>query len=528
MFGILFVMTKYFLYARKSTDEPDRQILSIEAQIAELREFAAREHLDIVDTLIESQTAKEPGRPIFNDMLSRIEKGEAQGNLSWHPDRFARNSVDGGKIIYLIDLAKIRELKFCTFWFEPTPQGKFMLNIAFGQSKYYVDNLSENVKRGLRQKVRRGEYPGVAPTGYLNDKLNHKMIIDPQRYRLVQKVFELYATGYHSFKTLRDVITKEGLLSRSQKILTYSNIQMLLNNPFYYGAFKFNGELYEGKHEPAITKKLFDTCQEVMKQRAHPMKRGEKLFVFRNLLTCGECNCAITAEQKFKYQKNGNTHEYIYYRCTKKHGYCSQPFIREELLASQIDKEIQKVSLPQDWADTMLSELDKQEQDSAQSSALVAQNLKEEISSIETKLDSLLDAHLEKTITVEEYTAKKNKLLASKITLDQKLKDFERKGDRTLELTRKFISSAKQAMIVSTRDNLEEKRKFFQKLGSNPRLNRREIQATPRGAWLLLTDSYPHFRGGDGIFADSGIFSKVLGDLDLNQDKRLQRALSYH
>ena len=97
-------MTKFFLYARKSTDEPDRQILSIEAQIAELKEFAVKEQLNIVQTFIESQTAKDPGRPIFNEVLSRIEKGEAEGILAWHPDRLARNSVDGGKIIWLLDV----------------------------------------------------------------------------------------------------------------------------------------------------------------------------------------------------------------------------------------------------------------------------------------------------------------------------------------------------------------------------------------------------------------------------------------
>ena len=122
--------TKYFLYARKSTDEPDRQILSIEAQIVELKEFAAKEQLNIVQTFIESQTAKEPGRPIFNEMLSRIERGETNGILAWHPDRLARNSVDGGRIIFLLDTGKIKELKFPTFWFEPTPQGKFMLSIV--------------------------------------------------------------------------------------------------------------------------------------------------------------------------------------------------------------------------------------------------------------------------------------------------------------------------------------------------------------------------------------------------------------
>ncbi len=91
-------MTKFFLYTRKSTDEPDRQVLSIDAQIAEVKEFALREGLDIVRTFVESQTVKEPGRPVFNEMLSRIEKGEANGILAWHPDRLARNSVDGGSL----------------------------------------------------------------------------------------------------------------------------------------------------------------------------------------------------------------------------------------------------------------------------------------------------------------------------------------------------------------------------------------------------------------------------------------------
>ena len=232
-------MQKYFLYARKSTDEPDRQILSIEAQIAELKEFAQKEQLNIVQTFIESQTAKEPGRPIFNEMLSKIEDDKTQGILAWHPDRLARNSVDGGRIIFLIDSGKIQSLKFPTFWFENTPQGKFMLNIAFGQSKYYVDNLSENVKRGLRQKARNGEYPGVAPTGYLNNRLTKKMVPDPERFKLVKRIFQLYSSGKYSLKEVRDMITEAGLRSRNKKELHISNIQAILKNPFYYGHFLY-------------------------------------------------------------------------------------------------------------------------------------------------------------------------------------------------------------------------------------------------------------------------------------------------
>ena len=130
-------MIRYFLYIRKSTDEDDRQVLSLEARETELKEFAEKERLKIADVFRESQIAKEPGRPIFNKMLEQIEKGTASGILAWHPDRLARNSVDGDKIIFLIDSGKIQSLKFPTFWFEPTPQGKFMLNIAFGAVKIF-------------------------------------------------------------------------------------------------------------------------------------------------------------------------------------------------------------------------------------------------------------------------------------------------------------------------------------------------------------------------------------------------------
>ena len=181
----------YFLYARKSEESEERQILSIEAQLAELRAFAAKEHIHIKEVFIEAMTAKKPGRPKFNEMISRIEKGEAQGIIAWHPDRLARNSVDGGRIIYLLDTGHIKALKFPTFWFENTPQGKFMMNISFGQSKYYVDNLSENVKRGNRQKLRNGWLPHQAPIGYLNDKITRTIVVDPVASPLVIKLFKI-------------------------------------------------------------------------------------------------------------------------------------------------------------------------------------------------------------------------------------------------------------------------------------------------------------------------------------------------
>ena len=470
-------MTKYFLYIRKSTDEDDRQVLSLEAQETELKEFAEKEKLQIVDIFRESQTAREPGRLIFNQMLDRIEKGEAEGILAWHPDRLARNSVDGGKIIFLIDSGKIQSLKFPTFWFEATPQGKFMLNIAFGQSKYFVDNLSENTKRGLRQKLRQGEMPGYAPLGYLNDLRNHTMVKDPQRFSLVKKLFELYATGNYSLKDLQKKITSAGLLSRKGNKLSISVIQNILQNPFYYGVFRYNGELYQGTHKPMISKKLFEKCQNVLKNRARPVKRFKEAHAFRGLLKCGECGCMITSE----IQRG-----HIYYRCTKKRIPCSQRYTREESLTGQISKILQKVSLPSSWTKEMITELDKDEEEKNRADFSLAQNLKSQIEDYDNKLEKLLDAHLNNDISREEYTQKKQKILNQKIEISEKLKDFEKNRDRWLERAKAFIFEANEAKIMALRGTLTEKREFLQKVGSNIILQNQNIKYFPRGAWKIL------------------------------------------
>ena len=479
-------MIKYFIYCRKSTEEEERQILSIEAQITELRDFAKQNGLFVVKEFTETKSAKEPGREVFNFMMSEIEKGNAEGILAWNPDRLARNSIDGGKIIYLVDTGKILSLKFPTFWFEPTPQGKFMLSVAFGQAKYYTDNLRENILRGFRQKLRRGEMPTKAPLGYFNELRTHIIEPDPKTFNKLRKALVEFASGKYGLVSIQRKMFSLGLVGqRSKTKPALSSIQRILSNPFYYGVFKFKGELYQGTHKPMISKKLFNKIQQVLKDNGKPRKKREKNFKFLDFAKCGECGYCITAEQHIK--KSGLV--FKYYHCTQKGKTqkCSQNrFLREEKLAQQIKNYVQKVSLPDKWKNNFLAKVERWEKEKNQSSILFAQNLKKELEIVKTKMNRLLDAHLAGALELSEFQEKKNALIGQKADLQQKLRDFERKGNHWLELTRNWIIEANQAKNFASSGNFSEMKNFLKKAGLNRQIKDRKLFIDFKKPWNYL------------------------------------------
>ena len=490
---------KYILYVRKSTDVEDKQVLSIEAQLVELRAYARNENLHITDELVEKKSAKTPGRPIFAEVLKRIERGEANGIIAWHPDRLARNSIDGGQIVYLLDQTHLTDLKFPTFWFENTSQGKFMLSIAFGQSTYYVDNLSENTKRGLRQKVRRGEMPGRAPLGYINDVRTKTVIVDKRQAPLVVEAFELYARGDQRLQDIADFFAGNGIKTNGNNTLKKDQIAKMLANPFYYGHFRYAGEVFEGKHTPIVSKKLFDTVQTVFDKRRH--KRTAKTNEPKplcGLLRCGSCNMMVTGENQTKRQKNGNIHRYVYYHCTKKRKNtprCPEPHIREELLDAQLTEMLQEYAMPKAWADKLYEIMEADQANEQNRNQAQTNDLRASIAQLTAKLQRLLDSYLDQDIDRETYTDKKAETMSQKKSFEEKFSKLTLGQNLWLEPMKKWIETAVSICKIANGSNLEAKKSLCLEIfGSNLVLENKkarvrvlEPQFSPqKNRWVLL------------------------------------------
>src|SRR3989338_405390 len=206
-------MINYFLYARKSTDVEDKQVLSIEDQLAVLRALAKEQGLNVVEEFIEKQSAKIPGRPVFSEMLARIEKGEAQGIVCWKLDRLARNPVDGGQISLFLQKGIIEHIQTHDRSYKPS-DNILMMSVEFGMATQYILDLSANTKPAPHEKVKNGEYPTIAPIGYFNDARQKTIVMDRRKAKIIKEAFKLYAEGNFTLEKISDFFKKHNITSK--------------------------------------------------------------------------------------------------------------------------------------------------------------------------------------------------------------------------------------------------------------------------------------------------------------------------
>jgi DNA invertase Pin-like site-specific DNA recombinase len=346
------IKVRYCLYARKSSESEEKQVLSIDSQVKEMLQIAERDGLEIVEIRRESHSAKDSAqRPVFNELIEDIKKEKFNGLLTWAPDRLSRNAGDLGSLVDLMDQKLLIEIRTYGQVFKNSPNEKFLLMILGSQAKLENDNRGVNVKRGLRTRCEMGLWPTIALTGYLNERTSERkcrVIIDPQRGPVIKKMFEKVAHERWSGRKVYHWLKFEiNFKTKGNKNLSLGNIYRLLQMPFYYGPFEYprnSGNWYQGKHEPLITKELFDLTQEQLKRDRIVQESRE--FAFTKLITCGHCGSGISACEKYKKLKNGSVNKYVYYGCTKARDLnCKGGYLREEEIISQLIRIIDKIDI---------------------------------------------------------------------------------------------------------------------------------------------------------------------------------------
>ena len=477
-------MPNYFLYARKSTDVEDKQVLSIEAQLVELRELARDEHIEIAEELIEKKSAKMPGRPVFNDMLRRIAKGETKGIVCWKLDRLARNPLDGGQISWMLQQGMIEHILMPDKSYRPT-DNVLMMSVEFGMANQFIRDLSSNTSRGLRQKARHGDFPGTAPVGYLNDVRAKTIVVDRRKSKVVRAAFELYALGKSRLEDISHFLFEQGVKSTNGNPLHKDRVRFILANPFYYGVFIYKGETYEGRHTPLVEKRLWDKVQQVLIDRGHPQKVKTDPKPFCGLLHCGECGRMITAEVQ-----KGHT----YYRCTKKGTTCTQTYVRGEVLDAQLSSLLSEFAMSEAIATELTKKNDEDEALSTQKASAFAQELRTKVQDFSRNLDRLTDLYVAQDIDREDYLSRRRKLLSEKRSVEEQIARLERNASVWLEPMREWIKDASLLTLVATNDDLNAKKTSLQKIfGSNILLKNRRIEFTPTPPYASLREARVNF-----------------------------------
>lgn len=516
-------MTSYVIYSRKSLEDDDSQVQSIPSQEDEMKSVAAKFNLTVVEPLSEAKSAKAPGRPVFDEMMKRVDRGDIRGILCWKLDRLARNPVDGGRIIWAIKQNGL-VVRTPHQTFSQADDNLILMYIEFGMAQKYVDDLSRNTTRGLKAKAVKGWFPGVAPMGYLNSKVEergHKTVLrDPERFDAVHRMWDLMLTGNVSPTRIQKIANDEwGFRTRQTKrtggkAISRSTVYKIFSDPFYYGRFEYpkgSGEWYEGAHEPMITKTEFDRVQRILHQDTSPRPHKEFALPFRGLIKCGECESSITAHFKEQIRctrchykssvknrqscskcslpvsemKGAKKRRYAYYHCTRTlNSRCRQRCVSASSVEKQVAKKLKAFGIPPEFRNWGLEFIERLRQLELNKKTEILAERRKAYEQCTIRLENLVklktapenaDGSL---LSDEEYQKQRNDLLAQKGMLATDTATFRMQLDGKARIAKSTLNIASAIEDASTGD-IARNREVLSALGLNHALKDKELEIRP-------------------------------------------------
>ncbi len=520
------------IYARVSSKEQEKEGFSIPAQLKLLKEYAAAQGVTVAQEYVDVETAKQTGRAAFGEMVAYLKAHPAvRMMLVEKTDRLYRNLKDWVTVDEL-DVEIHFPKEGVVLSRESRSSEKFMHGIKVLMAKNYIDNLSEEARKGMQEKAEQGIWPTKTPLGYRNiTGPEGKKIIaaDPEVARIVSKLFEWYATGQYSLQEAARNARDAGLVYRkSGTKVPVSTVHSILRNRLYTGWFEWNGKLIQGKHEALVSVDLWERVQGVMDGRfAKKHRRMTHDFAFSGLIACAKCGCSVVGEIKKQ--------RYVYYHCT---GYadkcegnpasCRRRYVREEVLESQFTALLGRLRFDDEVLAWVREALHASHADKRQEQEQAIERLQAERFRLQTRLDAMyvdkLDGRVDAAFFDKmsaEWRAEQNRCQREIDRHQEADKSYMDEGVQILEL-------ARNAQRLFERQEPRPKRRLLNFVLSNCTWEDGEVVATFRQPFDLLAETTAIAARREAGNTASPAKSEIwLGDLDSNQDKRSQSPLSY-
>jgi site-specific DNA recombinase len=474
------------IYARVSSKEQEKEGFSIPAQLKLLKEYAAAQGFVVAQEYVDVETAKQTGRAAFGEMVGYLKEHPAiRVMLVEKTDRLYRNLKDWVTVDEL-DVEIHFPKEGVVLSRESRSSEKFMHGIKVLMAKNYIDNLSEEARKGMQEKAEQGIWPTVAPLGYRNiTGPDGKKIIepDPDSAPVITHLFEWYAAGTLSLKEAAQKARAAGLVYRkSGSPVPVSTVHSTLRNRLYMGEFEWNGRIYLGKHQPLVTSDLWKRVQGVLDSRhAKKQRRVKHDFAFSGLIACGHCGCSIVGEIKKQ--------RYVYYHCTGHKGRCDEPYVREEIIETQFSELLGRLSFDDEvlaWVRDALraSHADEKREHEAAIGRLRAEydRLQARVHAMYVdKLDGKVDGAFFERMSAE-WRAEQDRCLREIERHRVADQSYLEEGVRLLEL-------ARNAQRLFEKQEPREKRRLLNFVVSNCTWKRGELVATLRQPFDLLAET---------------------------------------